>query len=165
MAKEIYKHTFFVDNVRVENGDLIIDEPTEYTYQFTLLMKGLDLFEREYGQPLIKALTTMIKETKVSDINDLENLNDNMDFLLNMTEGVLDGKFIRALACASYVKIENNQPINNEFTVEEFKELPVYPHITGDFEFLGKMMSMAINCVQDSGDKKKNNNQTKKGKN
>lgn len=164
MAKEIYKHTFYVDQVSVVDGELIIGDPIEYTYNFSLVMKGMDLFEKEYGKPLIASLTSIVKETNVKTVEELENLDNNMDFLLNMTDSFIDGKFIRALACASYIKIENNQAINNEMTVEEFKESPVFPYITGDFDFLGKMLSMAISCIQDDVPKKNKNNQ-KKGKN
>lgn len=157
MAKEIYKHTFYVDQVSVVDGELIIGDPVEYTYNFSLVMKGMDLFEKEYGKPLISTLTNIVRETNVKTVEELENLDDNMDFLLGMSSSFIDGKFIKALACASYIKIENNQPINNEFTAEEFKQLPVYPYVTSDFEFLGKMLSMAVSCIQDDNPKKKQN--------
>ena len=157
MAKEIYKHTFYVDQVNLVDGELVIGDPVEYTYTFSLVMKGMDLFEKEYGQPLIKTLTDIVRSTNVKTVEELEHLDDNMDFLLNMSGSILDGKFIKALACASYIKIENGQAINNEMTAEEFKNLPAYDYVTSDFEFLGKMLSMALSCIQDDSGKKKQN--------
>lgn len=146
---KIIKHTFKIPKLDLsDEGDLIEVGNIEETYTFTLLHKGIGIFEEMAGKPLISFLTTMA-------------MKDEEEMLHNF----LDKSFIPNLACASYVKIENGHFHNNRSTAEEFKKSNVYPHLTEDIDFITKLVEMAVDCVlgeQASLSKTKQNANSKK---
>lgn len=99
------------------------------TYCFTLLHKGIGLYEEMAGEPLISTLI------------DVQGADET-----EMAKKVLDSKFILNLASASYVKIEDGRFHNNRATCEEFKKLPVVNHIT-DPAFVTALLQMATECA------------------
>lgn len=131
MAK-IIKHTFAIPNLTVENGELVEGKPTVKTYTFTLLYRGVGLFEEITGRPLMDTLMSAI-DTDKDEVKNATNL--------------MKRDFIQALAAVSYVKLDGNKFHNNRATVEEFKKSPVYPLVDQDIEFITKLMSMAVECI------------------
>jgi hypothetical protein len=128
---KILKHTFEIPNLTVENGELVEHEPTKVTYTFTLLFKGVGLFEEIHGKPLLTALASSLSGS------------DEIDKATNL----IDKKFVKDLACASYVKIDGNKFHNNRATVEEFKKTQVYGIIENDVGFLTELLEMTVECV------------------
>ena len=53
---KIIKHTFKLPNLTVKDGELVEDKETTATYTFTLLFKGMGLYEDISGTPLINSL-------------------------------------------------------------------------------------------------------------
>lgn len=153
------KHTFTEYGVTVVNGELVEQAGIEKEYNFTLKNNGLKLFEQEFGKPLIKALTKILQTV---DINKLQSMTEDSDVsdVIIATDGLIDDKFIRALACASYNKIEDNKAINNEQTVEEFKNSFVYDAMLTDIKFITELLNMAVSCIFE--ETKKQNNQSKR---
>ena len=133
---KIIKHTFKLPSLSVENGELVEGKEVTATYTFTLLFKGIGLYEEITGKPLINALLNAVGQ----EGNELETV-----------EKMLDKKFIKDLACASYVKIVGDKFHNNRATVEEFKKSQVYPFIENDYEFIVKLITMATECIYDKG--------------
>lgn len=127
---KILKYTFKLPNLQVVDGDLIDNGFEEETYTFTLLHKGVGLFEELSGTPLMAYLVDI----------DINNLKDSMSKLMSKD-------FIPNLACASYVKIEDNKFHNNRATAEDFKKLPVFNRINDDVEFAMELMQMALDCM------------------
>ena len=148
-AMKIIKHTFKIPRLEVnDDGELIEIGDIEETYTFTLLHKGIGIFEEMSGKPLMSYLTNMAAKGEAE-----------------MVQEFLDKSFIPNLACASYVKIENGHFHNNRSTAEEFKRSSVYPHVTEDLNFITKLVEMAIDCVlgeQASESKTKQNANSKK---
>ena len=130
---KIIKHTFKIPNLVVKDGELVEESTATKTYQFTLLFKGIGLYEEIAGKPLLNALMGAIDP------------NDQMKSI----EKMVDKKFIRDLACASYVKIEGNKFHQNRVTAEEFRKSQVYGMIENDYEFVVKLISMAMECISD----------------
>lgn len=133
---KIIKHTFKLPNLIVKDGELIEDKETTATYTFTLLFKGIGLYEDIAGKPLINSLMTALGQ----DGNEVEAVGKMMD-----------KKFVKDLACASYVKIVGDKFHNNRATAEEFKKSQVYPYIENDYEFIVKLITMATECIYDKG--------------
>lgn len=138
---KIIKHTFTIPDLHVENGELVEGTPVTKTYQFTLLYKGVGIYEEAVGKPLFDELLGALnsfdpKETDVAK--------------------VLNKEFIKNLACCSYVKIDGNNFHNNRATFEEFKRSAVYPLIEQDFVFINKLINMAVDCLYDKEKKKSN---------
>ena len=133
MAK-IIKHTFKIPNLTVKDGELVEGAETSVTYQFTLLFKGIGLYEEIAGKPLLNSLMATVKEGE-----------DEAAVL----DKVLDKKLIKDLASASYIKIVGDKFHNNRATVEEFRKSQVYPIVENDYEFVTKLLSMAMECVYD----------------
>lgn len=131
---KIIKHTFTIPNLVVKDGELIEGKETTVTYQFTLLFKGIGLYEEIAGKPLLNSLMVAVGDGK----------DENA-----VLAKVLDKKLIKDLACASYIKIDGNKFHNNRATVEEFRKSQVYPIIENDYEFVTKLLSMAMECVYD----------------
>lgn len=131
MAK-IIKHTFEIPNLTVENGELVEGKPTIKTYTFTLLYRGVGLFEEITGRPLMDTLMSAI-DTDKDDVKNASNL--------------MKRDFIQALAAVSYVKLDGNKFHNNRATVEEFKKSPVFPLVDQDIDFMSKLMTMAVECI------------------
>ncbi len=115
---KILKYTFRIPKLEVVDGELIENGFNEESYTFTLLHKGVGLFEDLSSKPLLAYLYEI----------DLENKE--------AISKLLSKDFIPNLACASYVKIENNQFHNNRATAEDFKKLPVYQKVNEDINFL-----------------------------
>lgn len=136
---KIIKHTFKIPNLVVKDGELVEDKETTVTYQFTLLFKGVGLYEEIAGKPLLNTLMgfTGAKEEALAKI--------------------IDKKLIKDLACASYIKIVGDKFHNNRATAEEFKKSQVYPIIENDYEFIMKLLTMAMECVYDEQKSKARN--------
>lgn len=131
---KIIKHTFKLPNLTVKDGELVEDKETTVTYTFTLLFKGIGLYEEISGTPLLNALMNAVGNGE----NELEAI-----------EKIMDKKFIKDLACASYVKIAGDKFHNNRATAEEFKKSQVYPFIENDYQFVVDLITMAMECVYD----------------
>lgn len=129
---KIIKHTFVIPNLKVEHGELVEGKNIEKTYQFTLLFRGLGIYEEVTGRPLISDLLDTLSKAK----NDTKNIGKFIDI-----------NILKTLACCSYVKIENDKFHNNRATYEEFKKSQVFPFIEKDFAFITKLVEMALDCV------------------
>lgn len=141
MAK-IIKHTFTLPNLEIIDGELVENGTVEETYTFSLLHKGMGLFEELSGKPLMEYLMKL----------NVDDLNEDIDKLSYQEKTDLIGKllnrnFINNLACASYVKIEDNKFHNNRATAEEFKKSNAYQKIGEDFDFVVKLLGMATECL------------------
>lgn len=133
---KILKYTFHIPQLTIEDGELVETGEKEETYHFTLLHKGIGLYEEMAGEPLISTLL------------DVRDDDENA-----MAKKVMDSKFLLNLAAASYVKIEDGRFHNNRATCEEFKKLPVVNHIS-DPSFVTALLQMATECAV--GDVKQN---------
>ena len=139
---QIIKHTFKLPNLTVKDGELVEDKETTATYTFTLLFKGIGLYEEISGKPLINSL--------------MNALGDGTGSEMEAVEKMMDKKFIKDLACASYVKIVGDKFHNNRATAEEFRKSQVYPYIENDYEFIVKLITMATECIYDKSKEKAN---------
>lgn len=127
---KILKYTFNLPKLEVnEDGELIEVGSSSETYTFTLLHKGVGIFEELSGQPLMSFLTSIGTDEEEA------------------IQRFLDKSFIPNLACASYTKIENGKFHNNRATAEEFKKTNAYQHITEDMTFISKLVEMAVECI------------------
>lgn len=168
---EILKYTFEKDTFAVIDGELVMGDPVEITAYFTMRMSGISLFEREYGKPFVKALTGIVSKMDSETFAEVQQYEEtgvgisegNVDKLIEVSDGLLDSKFVRALACASYVKLDGGIPLNTIATAQEFKETDMYDLCISDYEFIGALLSMAVECINTKTKKKDNN--TKKRKN
>lgn len=133
---KIIKHTFVIPNLSVINGELTEGKETTATYQFTLLFKGIGLYEEISGKSLLNSLMSAVGKS-----------GGNVDI-----EKFTDSKLIRDLACASYVKIDGDKFHNNRATAEEFKKTQVYNMVDKDYGFVMELLTMAMECVY--GDQK-----------
>ena len=141
---KIIKHTFKIPQLSIVNGELVENGSVEETYTFTLLHKGIGLYEEMAGEPLLNTI-----------------LNINIDDEMQMAKIVLNKQFILNLASASYVKLDENKFHNNRATCEEFKKLPVANYIT-DIDFVLKLIQMATDCVVDYSKQNKGKKEKKK---
>lgn len=130
---KILKHTFKLPKLKIEDGELLEDGYLEETYTFTLLHKGVGLYEELTNESLMASII------KCYD-------NGNVDY-----QNLTNEKFIKALACATYVKIDGDKFHNNRATAEEFSKKPVCQHLTKDIEFVKELIEMATSCI--AGDK------------
>lgn len=147
MSLKLFKHTFYIDQFAIKEGEIVTLDPKEETYTFSLTLEGMGMFEEEYGEPVYDVL--------------FRNIN-NEDLAI---DGEISSRdFIRALACSSYLKIENNQVFNNDATKEEFKALPIYRSVSSDLTFVRELVAMAFACATEDR-KKKSKNNGKKEKN
>ena len=138
---KIFRYKFYKDNLTVLNGEVVEADPTVYEMTFSLTMKALELFEEEYGTPVINVL--------------LRENNGEAETI----------EFIRALACSTYLKIDNNQIIQNEASMQEFKESEVYKSCASDAPFKVQLVNMAIECIRAKANKAKEDSDKKKLKN
>lgn len=129
---KIIKHTFRIPSLAVENGELVEGKETTITYTFTLLFKGIGLFEEISGKSLLNSLVSNLGENVTQEA---------------ILEKMIDKKLIKDLACASYVKIVGDKFHNNRATAEEFRKSQVYPIIENDYEFAIDLITMAMECV------------------
>lgn len=132
---KILKYTFRLPELKLVGDDLVQTGYTEETYTFTLLFKGIGIFEELANRPLLSSLMSMGNDNGNVD----EKTMDNM----------LSKDFISNLACASYIKIENGKFHNNRATAEEFKKTGAYSEIFKDINFVNELMQMAIECIKD----------------
>lgn len=124
--------------MKVENGELVEDGYSEETYTFTLLHRGVGIYEELARKPLMSTLMEF----------DGKNSLDSMEHLLSKD-------FIPNLACASYVKIEGDKFHNNRATAEEFKKKAIYSKLTEDYDFVQALLEMAMDCIGDDRVQKK----------
>ena len=132
---KILKYTFKLPELKLIDDELVQTGYTEETYTFTLLFKGIGIFEELANRPLLSSLMTMSG-------NDGDVDSKTMDSMLSKD-------FISNLACASYIKIENGKFHNNRATAEEFKKTGAYSEIFKDINFVNELMQMAIECIKD----------------
>ena len=142
---KIIKHTFTVPSLQVVNGELTEVGSKKETCTFTLLSKGIGLYEELADEPLMASLLKFNKENEQDSVGQL-----------------LDKNFIKNLACASYVKIEGNAFHNNRKTCEEFKKKQLYEKINEDLDFIGELIEMASDCINDKKIMNKAKNSKKK---
>ena len=141
VAMKILKYTFKIPNLEVIDGDLVENGVTEETYTFTLLHKGIGIFEELSNQPLMAYLYD------IKDIDSTESISK-----------VMSKDFIPNLACASYCKIEDGKFHNNRATAEEFRKLPAFQKTSDDINFAMELLQMATDCLVE---KSKEENKTK----
>lgn len=132
---KIIKHTFVIPNLAVKDGELVVEKETTVTYTFTLLFKGIGLYEELSGKPFLNSL--------------MEALGDGGDEIdqAKAIAKFTDKKFIKDLACASYVKIEGDKFHNNRATAEEFRKLQAYGMVEKDLDFIVDLLGMAMECA------------------
>lgn len=131
---KILKYTFQLPKLEVIDDDLVQTGVTEETCTFTLLFKGIGLYEELANKPLLSSLMSMGTENGELDSKAMES--------------VLSKEFISNLACASYVKIENNKFHNNRATAEEFKKSNAYSQIFQNIDFINSLIQMAVDCIK-----------------
>lgn len=129
MAK-IIKHTFELPNIYLDDsGELVEGITTKETLTFTLLHRGVGIYEEMANSSLLSDIIAMEKQSERETVLSL-----------------LDRRFILNLAAASYVKIENGKFHNNRATAEEFKKSP-YANMVTDMFFVNKLLEMATDCL------------------
>lgn len=134
-----FKHTFEDSQLVLIDGEVKEVDPVKYEATFSLTTASLLMFEEEYGQPLMTAMTSMIPQSALK--------NTEEDFTRDEILGFLNTKFIRALRCSTYLKIENGKIFNNEASKKEFKESPMNELCLTDFDFIQNIMSLATTCL------------------
>lgn len=130
---KILKYTFKMPNLKLVGDDLIEDGFEEETHTFTLLFKGIGVYEEMAHKPLLASLT------QVGNLEEDEQAIEN----------ILSKDFISNLACASYIKIEDGKFHNNRSTAEEFKKTKAYSYIFRDVDFIQELVKMASECIMD----------------
>lgn len=159
----IIKHTFTETTLAIEDGELVEKVVSEKEYRFSLNMKGLDLFEREYGKPLIKTLTKVIKNVDFATLQNIQDAsNRNVGSIMGAIDNLIDADFLKALACSSFISIVDGQPVNNDLTKEQFKESFAYGEMLNDIDFVVELLNMAIDCVFSKTKKKESGNESRK---
>lgn len=147
---KIFKHTFKFPRLSVVDGELTEEGAKEETYTFTLLHKGIGLYEELSHEPLLASLVR-IK-------GDGENIDDEA------VSTIFAREFISNLAAASYVKIEGDKFHNNRATAEEFKKTLAYSKCADDIGFVNSLLQMATDCITE-GAKADSKNKASTGKN
>ena len=133
-AMKILKYTFNLPKLEVIDGDLVETGVIEETHTFTLLFKGIGIYEELANKPLLSSLMSMTNDGEID-----RSTIDNM----------MSREFLSNLACASYVKIENGKFHNNRATAEEFKKTSAYSEIFKDIDFITELMTMAVECIKE----------------
>lgn len=137
---KILKYTFTLPKLEIIDDELVETGVIEETHTFTLLFKGIGLFEEMAEKPLLTYLMDVAQDGEVTS---------------NSVQKMISREFISNLACASFVKIENGKFHNNRGTVEEFKKTGAYSEIFRDFEFITELVAMAVDCIKEKGDEAK----------
>lgn len=132
---KILKYTFILPKLEVIDDELVESGVIEETHTFTLLFKGIGVYEEMAKKPLLATLMGLGDENGNIKEGSIENL--------------LSKEFISNLACASYVKIENGKFHNNRATAEEFKKTGAYSEIFRDMNFVNELINMAVECIRD----------------
>ena len=125
---KILKYTFEIPQLIVENNELIEMGTIEETYTFTLLFKGVDLYEKLSGKAL---LTDLAKLSNSSEKDIAQNLDIEM---------------VKNLAKASYCKIDGDAFHQNMITAEEFGKTQAFSKVGTDTEFMVALLNMAVEC-------------------
>lgn len=133
---KILKYTFTLPKLELINDELVETGVIEETHTFTLLFKGIGLYEEMANRPLLTSLMEVAQDGEVSTAS---------------VQQILTKDFISNLACASYVKIENGKFHNNRGTAEEFKKTSAYSEMFRDFDFITELITMAIDCIKEKG--------------
>ena len=141
---KIFKYKFEIPTLVVENGELYECGTKEEEYTFTLLFKGVDLYEKLSGRALL------------SDLASMGTLNQN-----NFAKE-LDMNIIKNLAKASYCKIDGDTFHQNLVTAEEFGKTSAFIQVATDTEFMTELLNMAVECCVSKTQKVGNNVPTKK---
>lgn len=118
---KVLKYTFEIPQFDIDDGELILLEPKKEKHTFTLMFKGMNVYEKLTGRPLL------------TDMQKFENSS-------------LDINFIRDVACASFCKIDNDKFHQNLSTVEEFKQTEAFNRISSDLEFTNQLLDMVMDC-------------------
>lgn len=121
---KILKYTFDIPKLIVEDGELLEAGTVKETYTFTLLFKGVGLYEKLTGKPLLNELSKYSGDVKDIDI-----------------------EFIKNVAKASYAKIEGNQFHQNMITAEEFSKTEAFNRVLIDVDFMTALIEMVMDCV------------------
>lgn len=146
--KKILEYTFETNELGLdEQGKLVIRDSKKETLTFTLLHRGIGIYEEMVGEPLVSSIVGLKGEDREET---LKSINDK-EFILN-------------LAAASYVKIENGKFHNNRATAEEFKKIPYVKKYIDDINFVSALYSMAIACIVDEHKLKSKTNSTEEEK-
>lgn len=150
-----FKHTFEDAQLVLIDGEVKEVDPAKYEANFSLTTASLLMFEEEYGQPLMSAMTSLIPSSALKN-------GENTDFTTDEVLKFLNTRFIRALACSTYLKIENGKIFNNASSKKEFKESPMNELCLTDFDFIQNLMSLATSCFYNGSAKATSGNQPKK---
>lgn len=124
---KILKYTFNIPQLIVEDDELLEMGTKEETYTFTLLFKGIDLYEKLSNRPLLNDLIKMASVDGTSS---------------------LDVEMVKNLAKASYCKIENGSFHQNMVTADEFSKTMAFAQIGLDTEFMVELLQMASDCCE-----------------
>lgn len=131
---EILRHTFEIERYGVQDGEVIDLDSELITCHFALTIKALELFEEEYGKPVITVLFGGKQEETASST------------------------FIKALACATYFTLEGNSFKQNQATKEAFKNLEIYSTLADDLAFTTELVGMAVKSIEARTKKAMKNN-------
>lgn len=130
----LYKPIVVVNGIPTESKQEI-----EQKYFFTLSHDAMRLFEQEHGKPLLKSILAIGKSAE-------ENV---------------DPTLIQNLAAAAYIDVEGSNIVNNEITVEKFKQSELYKTCGINPQF----MDVIIDLIKDFiPEQKKETKPGKKGK-
>lgn len=129
---KILKHTFVEERFGLVDGEVVELDPVETTLHFSLTLNAMGMFEEEYGESVIEVLLRNIGQ-------DGQATGDE----------ITSRAFVMALACSTFLKIENNEVFNNNATKEEFKTLPFYKSVASDIQFVSELIKMSFDCIMD----------------
>lgn len=122
---KILKYEFSIPKLVIEDGELYEMGEIKETHTFTLLFKGVDLYEKLSGKPLLSDIAKYGNEVNTQNI---------------------DIEMIKNLAKASFVKIEDNQFHQNMITADEFTKTQAYSRIGMDTNFMVELLNMVVDC-------------------
>lgn len=131
---EILKHTFEIERYGVQDGEVVDLDPELITCRFSLTIKAMELFEEEFGKPIITVLFG------------------------GDPSGIDSSDFIKALACSCYFVLENNTIKQNQATKEAFKNLEIYNTLSSDVAFTADLTGMVYKCIENRTQKSLKNN-------
>lgn len=145
--EKIIEHTFEIEGITLNHGRPETSIVQRDTVFFSLVHKGHELFENEYGKSLMQAMTKgMGKHGKLDEVA--------------LGERMFESRFLESLAAACYLKIDDNgNIINNAATVKEFKEKRYFKKLSSDMQFIQKLMGL----VQASMPEVKENREQRRG--
>lgn len=123
---KVLKYTFENRKLGVIDGDIVELDPEYITCHFSLTLKATELFEEEYGKPVINVL-----------------------FRGDKNDDISTGRFIRALASSMYLEVNNGQILQNEVTQEHFQDLEIYKSIASDLIFVSELTDCAMLCIDE----------------